>query len=70
METMTRPQAIEFLAVGTRTGRLATASPDGASHVAPVWFVVADFGRRNAGPTALLCRLRIERITGHSGVAE
>ncbi|TDC84724.1 PPOX class F420-dependent oxidoreductase [Nonomuraea deserti] len=37
---MTRQQAIEFLAAGTRTGKLATASPDGAPHVAPIWFVV------------------------------
>jgi PPOX class probable F420-dependent enzyme len=37
---MTRQQAIEFLSVGTRTGRLATASPTGSPHVAPVWFVV------------------------------
>jgi PPOX class probable F420-dependent enzyme len=37
---MTRDQMIDFLAEGTRTGKLATASPSGAPHVAPVWFVV------------------------------
>ena len=40
MPTMTRTEAVDFLAVGTRTGDLATASPQGAPHVAPVWFVV------------------------------
>jgi PPOX class probable F420-dependent enzyme len=40
MATMTREEAIEFLGVGTRTGRLATASRQGTPHVAPVWFVV------------------------------
>ena len=38
---MTRTEAIEFLAVGTRTGKLATASPSGAPHVAPIWFTIA-----------------------------
>jgi PPOX class probable F420-dependent enzyme len=33
-------EAMRFLADGTRTGKLATASPAGAPHVAPVWFVV------------------------------
>jgi PPOX class probable F420-dependent enzyme len=37
---MTRQEAIDFLSVGSRTGRLATASPTGAPHVAPVWFLV------------------------------
>jgi PPOX class probable F420-dependent enzyme len=37
---MTRVEAIAFLATGTRTGKLATASPRGAPHVAPIWFVV------------------------------
>lgn len=40
MPTMTRAEAVDFLAAGTRTGDLATASPQGAPHVAPVWFVV------------------------------
>jgi PPOX class probable F420-dependent enzyme len=40
MTMMSRDDAIEFLSVGTRTGKLATASPTGAPHVAPVWFVV------------------------------
>lgn len=32
-----------FLAQGTRTGKLATASPTGAPHVAPLWFIVAGY---------------------------
>lgn len=39
-KTMTREQATDFLAVGTRTGKLATASSVGAPHVTPVWFVL------------------------------
>jgi len=42
MASMTRAEALEFLAYGTRTGHLATASPSGVPHVAPIWFVVAD----------------------------
>jgi Pyridoxamine 5'-phosphate oxidase len=30
----------EFLPSGTRTAKLATAAPDGAPHVMPVWFVL------------------------------
>ncbi|MEU7904939.1 PPOX class F420-dependent oxidoreductase [Actinoplanes sp. NPDC049118] len=37
---MTRQEAIDFISVGSRTGKLATASPAGEPHVAPVWFVV------------------------------
>jgi PPOX class probable F420-dependent enzyme len=37
---MTRQEAIDFLTVGSRTGRLATASPTGEPHVAPVWFLI------------------------------
>jgi PPOX class probable F420-dependent enzyme len=37
---MTRQGAIDFISIGTRTGKLATASPTGKPHVAPVWFVV------------------------------
>ncbi|QSB15120.1 PPOX class F420-dependent oxidoreductase [Natronosporangium hydrolyticum] len=37
---MARDEAIAFLAAGTRTGKLATASPSGNPHVAPVWFLV------------------------------
>jgi PPOX class probable F420-dependent enzyme len=40
MGTMTREEALDFLAENARTGKLATASPSGAPHVAPVWFVV------------------------------
>jgi PPOX class probable F420-dependent enzyme len=137
---MSRDETIKFLAEGTRTGKLATASPSGAPHVAPVWFVVDgdelvfttardtvkgrqlranpraalsadieefpytfatvrgpvtveesapdllawatriaeryvpgsradEYGRRNAVPEELLCRLRIERFSGHRNVA-
>jgi PPOX class probable F420-dependent enzyme len=38
---MSRAEAVDFLADGTHTGKLATASPSGAPHVAPIWFVVA-----------------------------
>ncbi|HEV8570405.1 MAG TPA: PPOX class F420-dependent oxidoreductase [Actinoplanes sp.] len=38
---MSRGEAMAFLAEGTRTGKLATASRTGAPHVAPLWFVVA-----------------------------
>ncbi len=37
---MSRDESIAFLAEGTRTGKLATASATGAVHVAPIWFVV------------------------------
>lgn len=40
MREMSRDQALEFLATGTRTGKLATVRPDGRPHVAPVWFAV------------------------------
>jgi PPOX class probable F420-dependent enzyme len=40
MGAMTRQEAIDFISVGSRTGKLATASPSGRPHVAPVWFVV------------------------------
>jgi PPOX class probable F420-dependent enzyme len=40
MGAMTRQEAIDFICVGSRTGKLATASPSGKPHVAPVWFVV------------------------------
>lgn len=137
---MSRDEAIRFLAEGTRTGRLATASPSGSPHVAPVWFLVdgddlvfttgrdtvkgrhlranpraaltadidvypysyvvvrgpvaveehaADllmwatrvaeryvppgqaeqYGQRNAVESEMLCRLRIERISGYRGIA-
>jgi len=137
---MTREEAMRFLTEGTRTGKLATASPSAAPHVAPIWFVVADrdvvfmtgrdtvkgrhlranpraamavdvseypyhfvvvrgpvvideraadllswstriaaryvppgqadeYGRRNAVATEMLCRLRVERITGERDLA-
>jgi PPOX class probable F420-dependent enzyme len=37
---MTDQQAMEFLATGTRTGKVATTRADGRPHVAPIWFVV------------------------------
>ena len=40
MGSMTTGQAMAFLADGTRTGKLATASRTGAVSVAPIWFVV------------------------------
>jgi PPOX class probable F420-dependent enzyme len=37
---MSAARALEFLAEGTRTGKVATVRADGRPHVAPVWFVV------------------------------
>lgn len=37
---MSAERALEFLAEGTRTGKVATVRADGRPHVAPVWFVV------------------------------
>jgi PPOX class probable F420-dependent enzyme len=37
---MDSTRAYEFLATGTRTGKLATVRADGRPHVAPVWFVL------------------------------
>jgi PPOX class probable F420-dependent enzyme len=37
---MDKNEVLAFLAEGTRTGKLATASAAAAVHVAPVWFVV------------------------------
>lgn len=37
---MARQRIYEFLAEGTRTGKLATVRADGRPHVAPVWFVI------------------------------
>ena len=42
MAQMSRADIVAFLADGTRTGKLATASPSGEPHVAPIWFVVDD----------------------------
>lgn len=40
MREMSREEAIEFLSMGTRTGKLATVRSDGRPHVVPIWFVV------------------------------
>jgi PPOX class probable F420-dependent enzyme len=40
MPRMTPDQAREFLAHGTRTGKLASTRADGSPHVTPVWFVL------------------------------
>ena len=37
---MSRERIYEFLAEGTRTGKLATIRADGRPHVAPIWFVI------------------------------
>lgn len=37
---MSKQRAYEFLAEGTRTGKVATVRADGRPHVAPIWFVV------------------------------
>lgn len=40
MAKMSDDDILAFLADGSRTGKLATASPTGSPHVAPVWFLV------------------------------
>ena len=40
MRDMTPEEIREFLAEGTRTGKLAVVQPDGRAHVTPVWFVL------------------------------
>jgi hypothetical protein len=37
---MTETEWREFLAAGTRTGKLATTRLDGRPHVVPIWFVL------------------------------
>jgi PPOX class probable F420-dependent enzyme len=140
MKAMTHEEALAFLSHGTRTGKLATSSPGGTPHVAPVWFVLDggdmvfttgaasvkgrnlqanpraaltvdtevfpydfvlargpvtldddparllawattvagryvppgradEYGRRYSAPGELLCRLRIEHLTGFADVA-
>ena len=39
-QKMTEDQIREFLAVGTRTAKVATVAGDGRPHVMPVWFVL------------------------------
>ena len=40
MRNMTHGEALEFLAHGTRTGKVATVRANGQPHVTPIWFVV------------------------------
>jgi PPOX class probable F420-dependent enzyme len=40
MAKMSPERIREFLAYGTRTGKLATVTADGAPHVVPIWFVL------------------------------
>ena len=42
MREMTTEEALEFLATGTRTAKVAWVSSDGRPHVAPMWFIVED----------------------------
>ena len=37
---MSKSEALEFLAEGTRTGKLATVRADGSPHVVPIWFLL------------------------------
>ncbi|WP_419862459.1 PPOX class F420-dependent oxidoreductase [Candidatus Poriferisodalis sp.] len=39
---MSNSGALEFLAEGSRTGKLAWVAADGRPHVAPIWFIVED----------------------------
>jgi PPOX class probable F420-dependent enzyme len=40
MTQMSEAEAYAFLAVGRRTGKVATVRVDGRPHVVPVWFVI------------------------------
>ena len=40
MREMTTDEALEFLAIGTRTAKVAWVASDGRPHVAPIWFIV------------------------------
>ena len=40
MQKMTVEEYKQFLAAGTRTGKLATVRKDGRPHVVPIWFVL------------------------------
>lgn len=40
MREMTTDEALEFLATGTRTAKVAWVASDGRPHVAPIWFIV------------------------------
>jgi PPOX class probable F420-dependent enzyme len=40
MAKMTDSEWREFIAAGTRTGKLATTRKDGRPHVMPIWFVL------------------------------
>src|SRR4051794_25984223 len=40
MRNMDAAEARAFLASGARTAKIATSSPKGRPHVAPVWFIV------------------------------
>lgn len=40
MQKMSEPEALAFLAQGSRTGKLAVTREDGRPHVTPIWFVL------------------------------
>jgi nitroimidazol reductase NimA-like FMN-containing flavoprotein (pyridoxamine 5'-phosphate oxidase superfamily) len=40
--SVTDPEVSEFLAAGTRTGKLSYTGADGRPLVVPVWFIVED----------------------------
>ena len=42
MREMTKEEALDFLATGTRTAKVAWVASDGRPHVAPIWFIVED----------------------------
>ncbi|MHA1991644.1 MAG: PPOX class F420-dependent oxidoreductase [Candidatus Hodarchaeales archaeon] len=39
-QKMTKEEALNFLADGTKTGKLATIKKNGKPHTTPIWFVV------------------------------
>lgn len=42
MQNMTDREWQDFMAQGSRTGKLATVRADGRPHVVPIWFILVD----------------------------
>ncbi len=40
MQPMTREECLDFIQLGTRTGKLATVKANGEPHCVPIWFVI------------------------------
>jgi PPOX class probable F420-dependent enzyme len=44
MTAMSKKEIMKFIMEGTFTGKLATINEDGSSHIAPVWFILDNYG--------------------------